>query len=100
MVTSIICSLPIPRRQLSCFLYRHSQKIQPIKADGFCLLNAIELVLCCDYDKVVTLGDMANTIPVHLAANADHYKTFHTDDIVWMQRGTSNEETIVKVLLT
>ena len=51
--------------------------------DGFCFLNAIELVLYCDYNEVVTLDEMVNTILVHLAANAYHYKGCHMDDIWW-----------------
>ena len=48
---------------------------------GF-FLNAIEFVLYCDYHKVVTVDEMANTILVHLAANADHYKRFHMGHVV------------------
>ena len=82
MDTSIICSLNIPLKQLSCFLHRHDCKIQAIRGDGFCFLNAIELVLCCDYDELVKLDHMQNTILVHHAANADHYKGFHMDNVI------------------
>ena len=82
MNTPVICSLHMPWDQLSCFLYRNSHKLQPIKGDRFCFLNTIELVLYSDYDDIVTLDDMVNNILDHVAAYASYYKVFHTGDIL------------------
>ena len=82
MNTSSICRLPMTWNQLSCFWYRHGHKIQTISVDEFCFLNAIELVLYCDYDEVVTCDDIVNNIIEHLATNANCYKGFHNGDLV------------------
>ena len=54
----------------------------PVMGNGFCPLNAIDLVLYCDYNEMVTVDHMANNILEHLAVNADYYKQSHTDDII------------------
>ena len=46
----------------------------PVVSNGFCFLNAIDLVLYCDYDKDVTVDYMAKKFLEYLATNADYYK--------------------------
>ena len=87
MDTSIICSLPMLWHQLSCFLYRNSFRGQPITGDGFCFLNAVELVLHCDYGEVVTLDDIVTNIPEYFATNTSYSKWFHTVDLLWDTKG-------------
>ena len=54
----------------------------PVRGDGFCFLTAIDLVLCCDYNEVASVNNLASNILGHLAANGDYYKKFHTGDIL------------------
>ena len=72
----------MPWDQLSRFLVSHSHRVQPARGDGFYFLNAIELVLYCDYEQVVTVDDMVTYIIEHLATNADYYKQLHTGDLL------------------
>ena len=58
-----------------------------VRGDGFCLLNAIDLLLYCDFDEVVTVDNMANSVLEHLATNIDYYKQFHTGDLLWDSKG-------------
>ena len=46
-------------------------------------MNAIELILHCNCDEVVTLDDIINAILEHLMANAIDYKGCHTGNILW-----------------
>ena len=53
----------------------------PVRGDGFCFLNAIDMVLYCDHYEVVTFDSMESTILGHLVANVKYYKWFHTGDV-------------------
>ena len=66
---------------LSYFLYRHIHKVHTVRGDGFCFLNAIGMVLYCDYDEIVIIDDIVNIILGYLAANVNYYKGFQTGDI-------------------
>ena len=54
----------------------------PVLGDGFSCMNAIDLVLYCEYDEVVTADHMANNLLEHLAADADYYKQFNTGNLI------------------
>ena len=54
----------------------------PVRGDDFCFLNAIGLVLYCDYNEVVTVDSLASNILGHLVANVDYYEWFHTGDVL------------------
>ena len=54
----------------------------PVRGNGFCFLNALDLVLYCDYNEVVIVASLASSILGHLVANVDHYKWFHAEDIL------------------
>ena len=45
-----------------------------VKADGFCFLHTVNVVLYCDHDEVVTFNSIDSTIMGHLAANVKYYK--------------------------
>ena len=81
METSVICSLHMPWDQLGIHMISLSQKVMPVMGNGSCFLNAIDLVLYHDYDGVVTVDHMANSILEHLSTNADYYKQYHTGDL-------------------
>ena len=53
-----------------------------VRGNGFCLLNAVDLVLYCDYNEVVTVYSLASNILEYLIANVDYYKQFHTADVL------------------
>ena len=59
----------------------------PVRGDGFCFLNAIEVVQYCDYSEVVMVNSLGSIILGHLAANVDYYKWFCTGDILWNAEG-------------
>ena len=82
MDTAISCSMNMPWDLLAMYLISHSHKIMPIRGDGFCFLNATDLILYHDYNKVVTVYCMASNILGHLAAHVDYYKQFHTVGIL------------------
>ena len=72
----------MPWDLLSCFQYRYCCKVEPIRVDRFCFLNALELVLHCDCGGAVTLDDVVNTILEQLAASTDYYEQPHSGDIL------------------
>ena len=78
-------------------MFSHSHQVMPVKDDGFCFLNAIDLVPYCDYNEVVTVDSLASHILGHLADNVDYYKWFHTGDVFSTQRVASNLATVVSV---
>ena len=51
---SIICSIDMPWDQLGIYMYNLGYQVMPVQGDGFCFLNAIDLVLNCDHIEVVT----------------------------------------------
>ena len=82
MDTSSICSMNMPWDQLGIYLFSYSCKVMPVRGVSFGFLNAIDLVLYCDYNDVVMVDILASNIPGHLAANVDYYKQFHMGDIL------------------
>ena len=68
--------------QLCFYIYNLSSQITPVRADGFCFLHAVEMVLNMDHDEVVTFDSMESTILDHLAASANYYKLFHTGNVL------------------
>ena len=72
----------MPWDQLSIYIYNLGCQVMPVRGDGFCFLNAIGMVLSCDYNEVIIFDSMEGTILVHLAANVKYYKWFHTGDIL------------------
>ena len=59
----------------------------PIRGDGFCFLNAIDLVLYCEYNEVVTVNSLASNILGHLVGNFNYCEWFHTGDILRDAKG-------------
>ena len=55
---------------LGTYVYNLGYQIMPVRGDGFCFLNAIDMVLYCDHNEVVTFDSLASTILEHPAANA------------------------------
>ena len=54
----------------------------PIRGDGFCFLNDIDLVLYCDQNEVVALDSLGSNILGNLATTVDYYEQFHTGDVL------------------
>ena len=54
----------------------------PLRNDGFCFLNAIDMVLYCDHNERLTYDSLESTILGHLAANVMYYKLLHTGDML------------------
>ena len=54
--------------QLSIYIYNLGHQVMPVRGDGFCFLNAIDMVLYCDHNEVVTFDSMESTILGHLEA--------------------------------
>ena len=52
----------------------------PVRCDGFCFLNAVEFVLYCDHNEVVTLNSLTSNILGHIVANVNYYKQLNTGD--------------------
>ena len=69
------------------YLFSHSCQVTPVRGDGFCFLNAIYLLLCCDYNEVATVNSLANSILGHLAANVYYNKWFHMGDFLQHAEG-------------
>ena len=61
----------IPWDQLPMHLVSHGCKVMPVRGDGFCFLNAIDLVLYCDNNEAVTVNSLESNILGHLTANVD-----------------------------
>ena len=72
----------MPWDQLCLYVYNLSHQVTPVRADGFCFLHAVEMVLYMDHDEVVTFNCMESTILAHLAANVNYYKMSHTGDVL------------------
>ena len=73
-MTSIIYSLDMPWDQLCIYVYNLSCQVTPVRADGFCFLHAVDMVLYMDHDEVLTFDSMESTILGHLVANVRYYK--------------------------
>ena len=39
----------MPWDQLGIYMYNHGCQVMPVRGDGICFLNAIDLVLYCDH---------------------------------------------------
>ena len=74
--------VPNDMHMICIYLFSHGCEVMPVRGYGFCFLNAIDLLLCCDYNEVVTVSNLASNILGHLVANVDYYKQFHTEDIL------------------
>ena len=59
----------------------------PVRGCSFCFLNAIDLVLDCGYNDIVTVDHMVNNILEHLATNVHYYKQFHMGDLLQDAKG-------------
>ena len=81
-MTFIICSFAMPWDQLCIYLHNLSHHAMPVRADGFCFLHAVDMVLYCDHDVVVTFDSMESIIMGHLAASIKYYKQFHIGDVL------------------
>ena len=73
--------------QLSIYIYNLDLQVMPVRGDGFCSLNAIVMVLYCDYNEVATFDSLASTILGHLTANVKYYKWFHIGDVFEDKKG-------------
>ena len=81
-MTSVIYNLDIPWDQLCIYVYNLRHQVIPVRVNGFCFLKAVDMVLSCDHNEVVTFDNMESTILGHLVANVKYYKLFHTGDIL------------------
>ena len=72
----------MPLDQLGIYIYKLGCHIMPVRDDGFCFLNAIDLVLYCNHNEVLTLDSMASNILGHFMENVNIYKWFHTGDVL------------------
>ena len=72
----------MPWDQLGIYIYNHSSQVMPVRDDGFCFLNAIDLALYCDHNEVIAFDSLASNILGHLVANVNYYKWFHTGDVL------------------
>ena len=87
MDPSIICSVKMPWGKLGIYLFSHGHQVTSVKGDGFCFLNAIELVLYYDYNDDLIINGLASNILGHLVSNVDYYKWLQTEDILWDAEG-------------
>ena len=72
----------MPWDQLSIYIYNFGHQVMPVRGDGLCFLNAIDMVLYCDHNDMVTFNSIVSTILGHLAATVKYYKWFHTGDML------------------
>ena len=54
----------------------------PVRGDGSCFLNAIDMVLHHNHSEVVILDSLASNILGHLVTNVDYYEQFYTGDVL------------------
>ena len=80
----------MPGNQLGIYLYNHGCEVMLVRSNHFCFLNAIDMVLYCKYNEVVTVNSLASIILGHLAGNVNYYEWFHKGDILRDTRATSN----------
>ena len=59
-------------------MYNLGHQVILVMGDGFCFLNATDLVLYCDHNEVVAFNSLASIILGHLVANVNYYEWFHT----------------------
>ena len=45
-----------------------------IRANGFCFLHAVCMILWMDHDEEMTLGKLQSSVLDHMAANVNYYK--------------------------
>ena len=68
--------------QLDTYIYYIGHQLMPVRGDGFCFLNAIDMELYCDHNAVVTFDSLASTILGHLVANIRYYEWLHAVDVL------------------
>ena len=78
----VFCSISILWDKLRQLVYKLRRQVIPIKADGFCFLQAVCLTVCMDHDEDMTLGKLQSSILNHMEANTTYYKQFHTGNIL------------------
>ena len=72
----------MPWDQICLYVYNLSHQVTTVRANGFCFLHAVEVLLYVDHDEVVTSDSMDSTILGHLAGNVSHYKMFHIGNVL------------------
>ena len=72
----------MPWDQLSLYIHNLSCQVIPVKANEFCFLHAVEMVLYMDHDEVVSFDSMESTILGHIGANVNYKTLFHTGDVL------------------
>ena len=72
----------MPWDQLCLYVYNLHCQVTPVRANGFCFLHTVEMVLYTDHDELVTFDSMESTMLGHLAANVNSYKMFHTGNVL------------------
>ena len=65
----------MPWDQLDIYMYNHGCHIMPVMGDDFCFVNAINLVLYCDYNEVVMQDSLASNILGCLVANVHYHNS-------------------------
>ena len=85
-------------------MHKHHCQIQTITSGGYCFLNAIELAKYSDHDEGLTVDEIVHIILVHLTANNDDYKGFHSSDILmeaemYFKFGTYNKSDINIIII-
>ena len=81
-VHMFFCSISMPWDKLPQFVYKLQHQVIPIRADGFCFLQAVCPTVCIDHDENMTLGKLQSSILDHMEANTNYYKQFHTGNIL------------------
>ena len=81
-VHMFFCSISMPWEKLPQFVYKLQCQVIPIRADGFCFLQAVYLTVCMDHDEEMTLGKFHSSILDHMEANTNYYKQFHTGNVL------------------
>ena len=80
--TYVICSIDRPWDQLPHYIFKLQHQVMAIRANGFCFLHAVCMILCMDCDEEMTLDKLQSSILDHMAANVNYYKQFHTGHVL------------------
>ena len=80
--TYVFCSISKLWDKLPQLVYKLQHQVIPIKADGFCFLQAVCLTVSMDHEEDMTLGKLQSSILNLMEANTNYYKQFHTGNVL------------------
>ena len=72
----------MPWDKLPELVYKLRCQVIPIKANGFCFLQAVCLTVSMGHEEDMTLGKLQSSILNHMEANTNYYKQFHTGNVL------------------